>query len=80
MTAGQIFYGGLAVLMGIWMAVNASKALRTGRVLVGESPFGNSATKANQPALYWLIVIAQLIGALVGIAAGACAFLLWGPN
>jgi hypothetical protein len=80
MTTGQIFYGGLFLVGGIWMALKALKALRAGRVLVGDSPFGNPATKANQPALYWLIVVAEMIGALVGIAAGVCAFFLWGPK
>ena len=80
MTTGQIFFGGMALLSGFWMTLKFSKALRTGRVLMGESPFANAATKANEPALYWLVVIAQLIGAVVAVAAGACAFLLWGPN
>jgi hypothetical protein len=79
-TTGQVFYGGLTLIAGIWMVFAAVKALRTGRVLVGESTFANSATRENQPALYWLVVIALIIGAVVAITAGACAFLLWGPR
>jgi hypothetical protein len=80
MTAGQIFYGGLALLAGIGMALTAREALRTGSVFINDSPFGTPASRENQPALYWLVVVAMIIGAVVAIVAGACAFLLWGPR
>jgi hypothetical protein len=58
---------GLAAI--VFAAVSIRNAFRTGNVQIGDETLGRAAHRRRQPVLFWMQVIAQIVGALVVAAA-----------
>lgn len=76
MNTGRLLAGGMAICAGILLAVAARRALRTGRVPLGDKTLASVITRAEQPSVYWLAVASLITGAVVIGAAGALGVLL----
>lgn len=70
MNTGRLIAGGSALCAGVGLAAAARKALRTGRVPLGDKTLASVITRAEQPSVFWLAVVFLLTCAVVVGAAG----------